>query len=294
MVYIYSKKNPEINEVAIVKITDINSLNIVASLLDYDDIIGYISYSELSRKKRYKLHKIVSVGKEVVVQITGFNKEKNYAELSIRSLIEAEITEFNNNRQTYLKLYNLWRIVFMKLNPELNMDFTKIDSNEINNFMEKTLWNIESKVEQEFEDETINEKYTSESLYNILLNSSKNMEILKYITYDNVAQIKSILDAYSQIKIIPVKQTKYQEFTAYSYELDGLANLKYAFDYKSFDKFSELNDNYDISILYLTGNKYSLTIKQKVPATEDILEKYDYLVQEIKKRCESSNIVFSI
>ena len=182
----------------------------------------------------------------------------------------------------------------MKLNPELNMDFTKIDSNEINNFMEKTLWNIESKVEQEFEDETINEKYTSESLYNILLNSSKNMEILKYITYDNVAQIKSILDAYSQIKIIPVKQTKYQEFTAYSYELDGLANLKYAFDYKSFDKFSELNDNYDISILYLTGNKYSLTIKQKVPATEDILEKYDYLVQEIKKRCESSNIVFSI
>jgi translation initiation factor 2 alpha subunit (eIF-2alpha) len=294
MVHLYSKKTPELNEVTLVKITDINKLNIVATLLDYDDIVGYISYSELSKKKRYKLHKIVTIGKEVVVQVSGFNKEKNYAELSIRSLIASEITEFNNNRQSYLKLYNLWRIVYMKLNPIFDMDFTKVVPDEINNFMKNTLWTIESSVEQELEDEIINEKYSYESIYNILLNPSKNMEILKYLSDCDISQIKSILDTYSQIKSIPIKQIKHGEFTAYSYELDGLSNLKNAFNYKSFEKFSELNELYDISILYLTGNKYSLTIKQKIPMNEDILEKYDYLIQEIKSRCENNKIIISI
>jgi translation initiation factor 2 alpha subunit (eIF-2alpha) len=318
MVYLYPKNKPDINEVVIVKITDINELNVVASLIDYNNIVGYISFSELSKKKRYKLHKIVHIGKEVIVQIIGFNDSKNYAELSIRTLIESDTTQFTNLHQTYLKSYNLWRYVYMKLNPELNMDISQIESNEINNFMEKTLWKIGKSIEKsmgdpedpetletseykllesEFGDSCIdifNDVTSSEKIYNIFLNPSKNIQYLKYITDYDISQLKTILDAQSQLKINPVKQTKYTEFTAYSYEMNGLANLKKSFDYKSFEKYSELSDKYDITVLYLTGNKYSLTLKQKFPMNDDITEKYDYLVQEIKTRCEVNNVVLSM
>lgn len=310
MVFLYPKNRPDINEVVIVKITDINKLNVVASLMDYDDMTGYISYSELSKKKRYNLHKIVNINKEVIVQVTGFNESKNYAELSVRTLIESEITQFTELHQTYLKLYSLWRYIYMKLHPELNMEITKINSEEINNFMEKTLWHIidcldsgdlelsiKNDLDESYDEFHINiysNKENLEKLYNIFLNPSKNNEVLNYITEYETPEIKAILDVYSQFKNSLVKQTKHGEFTAYSYELDGLNNLKKTFDFTTYEKFHELNDKYIISILYLTGKKYSLTLKQKVPMNDDINEKYDYLIQEIKTRCEQYNIVFKI
>lgn len=306
MVFLYPKNRPELNEVVIVKITDINNLNVVANLIDYNEITGYISYSELSKKKRYNLHKIVSINKEVIVQITGFNESRDYAELSIRTLNDSDITEFTEFRQIYLKTYNLWRYVYMKLNFELNMDITKINSTDINDFMKKTFWKIceyleseilEENLKNEFNDlqeDIFNNKTNLEKLYNILLNSSKNIELLKCITVYDLSELKQILDTYSQIKINPVKQVKHGEFTAFSYELDGLNDLKKSFDYKTYERFQELNEKYDISILYLTGNKYSLNLKQKVPMNDDIAEKYDYLIQEIKSRCEQYNILFTV
>lgn len=288
MVFLYKNKKPMINDVVIVKINDINNLNIVASLTDYNDLTGYISYTELCRKKRYKLNKIVTIGKEVIVQITGFNNDKNYAELSIRSIIPSDIKEFNNSHRTYLNLYNLWRYVFMKQYPELNMDIHKINNDEINNFMENTLWLLHNIFEEK------DEEFNCEIIYNNLINPINNMEILKCITAYNVEQLKTILDNYSLIKIVPVKLSKYQEFTICSYEMDGLTNLKNAMDYKSFDKYLELDNKYDISILYLTGGKYSLTIKQKIPIIEDITESYDYLIQEIKTRCYATKITINI
>ena len=65
-------------------------------------------------------------------------------------------------------------------------------------------------------------------------------------------------------------------------------------DYKYFDRYNEFSDKYEISILYLASNKYSITVKQKVPMDDDINELYDYLIQEITKRCSSSNIIFTI
>ena len=55
MVFLYKNKKPSINDIVIAHITEINNLNIVATLADFDNLTGYISYTELSRKKRYKL-----------------------------------------------------------------------------------------------------------------------------------------------------------------------------------------------------------------------------------------------
>ena len=290
MVYIFKNKIPSINDVVMVKITDINKLNVVGNLIDFNNLTGYISYSELCKKKRYNLHKIVNIGKEVIMQITGLNQEKNYVELSIRALINKDIEEFTNYRKKYLAVYNLWRYVFMKLKPELEMKIENINENEMNNFMEETLWKIEKIIEENEQDDEIN----FEELYKNLINPKNNYELIKNITENDIHKIKNILDSYSQIKFVPVKQTRYQEFTAYSHELNGLLDIKTVMNYKSFDKYNDFSDKYEISILYLASNKYSITLKQKVPMDEDINELYDYLIQEITKRCSSSNIVFTI
>lgn len=289
MVQIFKNKKPEINDIILVKITAINELNVVANLIDYNDINGYISYSELSKKRRVNIGKIVNVGKEVVVQVTGFNNEKNYAELSIRSLIDSDIEEFTRYRKKYFQLYNLWRYVFMKLNPDVEMNIDNIKSEEINIFMEKSLWLLE-KIYEESKEDTFN----PEDLYKELIDPKINYEIIKNINEYDIVNIKNILDNYAQLKIVPIKQTKNQEFTTYSHELNGLTNIKYSLDYKSFDKYADFADKYDITILYLASNKYSLNIKQKIPMTEDINIIYDYLVEEIKNRCSSNNTFFSI
>jgi len=290
MVYIFKNKIPSINDVVMVKITDINKLNVVGNLIDFNNLTGYISYSELCKKKRYNLHKIVNIGKEVIMQITGLNQEKNYVELSIRALINKDIEEFTNYRKKYLAVYNLWRYVFMKLKPELEMKIENINENEMNNFMEETLWKIEIIIEENEQDDEIN----FEELYRNFINPKNNYELIKNITEYDIHKIKNILDSYSQIKNVPVKQTKYEEFTAYSHELNGLLDIKTAMNYKSFDKYNDFSDKYEISILYLASNKYSITLKQKVPMDEDINELYDYLIQELTKRCSSSKIVFTI
>lgn len=297
MVFLYKTNKPTISDIVLAKITEINNFNVVASLPDYNDLQAYISYSELSKKKRYKLNKIVHVGKEVVVQVTGFNNAKNYAELSIRALNDSDIERFNKERRPRLSVYNLWRYVYIKLNPELNMDFNKINFDELNTFMNQTLWKIEEGLEEEFNsDVDADTDYESnpEELYNNLMSVAKNMDLIKYIEDYDKSLIKNILDDYSHMKTVLVKQTKYQEFNAQSYGINGLSDIKLALDYKTYSQYSELVEKYDIGILYLADGKYSLTIKQKVPIEDDINVIYDYLIQEIKIKCENNNILFSI
>jgi translation initiation factor 2 alpha subunit (eIF-2alpha) len=306
MTYIYPNKTPINNKIVIVRIKEINNLNVVGELIDYNNMTAYILLSELSKKKRFNINKLVSIGKEIPAQIIGFNEETNYVECSIKTLTNDDITQHSNLRLTYIKSYNLWKYVFMKLKPEIEMDYNKIDSMELYIFMEKTLWKIMNYLEDNselnllelentelytdiFEDITVVEK-----LFQYLIHSSKNTEILKIITEYDVEKVKTIIDAYGLIKINPVKQTKYVEFTAITYEIEGVYNLKNAFDYKSFEKYEEFMVNYDITLLYLTGNKYSLSLKQKIPKNEDIEIIYNYFIQEIIKRCKMNNIELKI
>jgi translation initiation factor 2 alpha subunit (eIF-2alpha) len=291
--FLYKTSKPAISDIVLAKITEINSMNVVATLPDYNNLQAYISHTELSKKKRYKINKIVHIGKEIIVQVTGFNNEKNYAELSIRALNDSDIEEFNKEHRPRVALFNLWRYVYMKLNPEFNMDFSKINLDELNNFMNCTLWKIEEGLEAETNDDTVYEPKLDE-LYNNLISGKKNADLIKFVENYDHSLIKNILDSYASMKTVLVKQTKYQEFNAQTYGIDGLSDIKSALDCKTYSQYSELVEKYDIGILYLAGGKYSLTIKQKVPMEDDINIIYDYLIQEIKTRCESSNIVFSV
>jgi hypothetical protein len=176
--------------------------------------------------------------------------------------------------------------------------------------MNKTLWKIKESLQENInneiendendenkvgvEDESNNENSNLDELYNNLINNSKNSELLKYIEEYDPIIIKNILDSYALTKIVLVKQSNCKEFNICSYNVEGLDNIKMALDYKSYDKYLELDVKYDIVILYLSAGKYSLTVKQKTPIEEDITDICNYLLEEIKSRCMANNVIFNI
>jgi translation initiation factor 2 alpha subunit (eIF-2alpha) len=107
MVYLYEKKLPEINELVVVNVTEINDLNVITKLIDYNDFTGYLSFGELSKKKRVNINTIVSVGKNKTAIVTNINLDKNYVELSLRNISEEDIENFTSQHKKYNTLYNL-------------------------------------------------------------------------------------------------------------------------------------------------------------------------------------------
>jgi translation initiation factor 2 alpha subunit (eIF-2alpha) len=290
MVQLYKNTMPELNDTVIAIVNEINSLNVITFLPDYNNLTAYISYSELSKKKRININKIVSFGKEVVALVSGVNKEKNYVELSIRILVEKDIEAFHQEHKRYLALYNLWRYIYLKLHPELNMNIEKINDQSLNTFMENTLWEIQDNIEN-CDDETV---------LNDLLNIEKNMDIITLIKNqdENIDKIKSILDNYISLKTTVTKPTTDKEIKLISYEMEGSHNIKYSLDYKSYEFYSDLKIDYDMEITYLSDSLYRIHIKQKDVILHNINNNinsiYDKIINEIKKRCNVYDIVLKV
>jgi translation initiation factor 2 alpha subunit (eIF-2alpha) len=334
MVFIYKNTKPAVNDIVIVKITEINKFTIVCTLNEYDNMEGYISYTELSKKRRYILQRIVHVGKEVLAEVIAFNNEKNYPELSIKSLRTDDINNFNSFHKSYLNLYNLWRFLFMKLNPSIQMNINDIDQSELHKFLTNTFWNILEKTNDlTFEnesnepnksnesnksnkpdeldelddiDETIRKEQTgleqdySEAnikklnwLYQGLLNPNINMKILNYINDHDKNKLGEILNDYSRTKIIPMKHSRTEEFYLMSLETNGLEDIKKICDFSEDKEYEKITENCSVSILYLTGGKYSLSVKQITPKENDIDDVLNYILDTIKTKSKSLNILNS-
>ena len=178
MVYLYEKKLPEISELVVVNVTEVNDLNVITKLIDYNDFTGYLSFSELSKKKRVNINTIVSVGKNKIAIVTNINLEKNYVELSLRNMSLDDVEKFNIEHKKYTSLYNLWRWIYIKIvNEEKIIDsnsINSIDNNEITKFMKDTLWTIVNT-------DILDENTILENILEILLDKETNMELLSLI-----------------------------------------------------------------------------------------------------------------
>jgi translation initiation factor 2 alpha subunit (eIF-2alpha) len=298
MVYLYEKKLPEINELVVVNVTEINDLNVITKLIDYDDLPGYLSFGELSKKKRANINTIVSVGKNKIAIVTNINLDKNYVELSLRNMSPDDIEKFNLQHKKYTNLYNLWRWIYIKLvNTEKIIDsnsINEIDNNELTKFMENTLWIIVKNTDIDTPDENI----ILENILEILLDKETNMEILSLIKNQDIDKIKNILDEYISIKTHVVKPEKYSEINLTSYEINGLSDIKKSLDYKSFSFYKDIEQDYDISITYLSDSVYRISINQLDVILQNssytIDKVYTLLTSEIKSRSLSSKIIIKI
>jgi translation initiation factor 2 alpha subunit (eIF-2alpha) len=281
MVFIYNKKLPVVDEIVIGKIDNINELGIDVSLIEYDNLKGYISYSEVSRKKKFNVNKILTIGKEVHLIVINVDEKKGYVDLSKRTINDEEITLFDEKYKIYIKLYNMFRNFFKRY-----YDYKgEYDDKQLEEFLKNTLW----KFQETLEDNEISETITNSDNNTQLINQSLNLDKSK---------LKCIIDDYIKTNIFVVKPSKEIMLTLYSVGEEGYFDLKYTLDYKNFYFYKNVADDYSISILYETNSDYKIIIKQ----IDYVIKNQDYdiekveidILDEILKRSTEKNMIFTI
>jgi translation initiation factor 2 alpha subunit (eIF-2alpha) len=293
MVYFYKKKIPNVDEIIIGRIDKITELGIDVSLVEYDNIKGYISYSEVSRKKKFNINKILTVGKEVHLIVINVDTVKGYIDLSKRTINEEEIKLFDEKYKKYMHLYSIFKYFYFRYYQLKNIS----DEKEFENFLDTTLW----KYQETYDNETILDKITNSDTIMELLNLTNDL-LEKSTLVDgqktlNVDKLKGVVDEYIRTKIILVKPSKEIIFNLCSLERNGLYDLKYAMDYKNFYFYPMISDDYTISIIYDTNSEYKITINQNDFSIKnqdyDIHKLEENLIDEISKRSTEKNMIFN-
>jgi len=280
MVFIYNKKFPVVDEVVIAKIDNINELGINVSLIHYDNLKGYISYSEVSRKKKFNVNKILTVGKETHLIVINIDPDKGFIDLSKRTINDEEVALFDEKYKMYIKLYNMFRNFFKRY-----YDYKgEYDDKELEIFLKNTLW----KFQETLEDNEICDTITNSDNNADLINQSLNLDKSK---------LKDIIDDYIKTNIFVIKPSKEIIFTLYSVGEEGYFDLKYTLDFKNFYFYKNIADDYSISILYETNSEYKIIIKQN----DYVIKNQDYdiekvevdILDEILKRSTEKNMLFT-
>jgi len=283
MVYLYKKKIPNVDEIIIGKIDKITELGIDVSLVEYDNIKGYISYSEVSRKKKFNINKILTVGKDVHLIVINIDIDKGYIDLSKRTINDEEIKLFDEKYKQYLHLYSIFKYLYHRYHQLKSIS----DEKDFENFLNITLW----KYQENYDNETILEKITNSDYIAELLNLTNEFDVL------NIDKLKEVINEYIRTKIVLVKPSKEISFNLCSLEISGLYDLKYAMDYKNFYFYNKISEDYTISIVYDTNSEYKISIKQNDFSIKnqdyDIDKVEENLMDEISKRSSEKNIIFN-
>ena len=252
MVHYYKKKIPSIDDIVIAKVEKISVLGIEVTLSEYNGIRGFINCGEVSRKKKVNLNKLLTIGKDILLNVIQVDEPKQLIDLSKRTISDEDIKLFGEKHKLHIQLYNIFKHIFMKIK---NIDrLENIIDDELYNFMYASLFQIQT----EFENEYINEK---------IICKDTNLEILNSIDFNKLGyshdNFKNVLDEYIENKINITKPEKTETIKLMTYSSTGLADIKYALDYKSFIEYEEITKDFEIRLNYITGSIYSIIIKQQ-------------------------------
>lgn len=266
MVYLYYKKFPKVDDIVKAKIEKIDQLGIEVSLPEYNNLNGYITYNEASRKKNFNINKIFTVGHDVNLIVINVDRDKNYIDLSKRTISDNESDLFTVKLKKYMVLYNMWKYIYQRY-WEI---FSDIDNNEFENFLNCTLW----KLLQLKNDDT-------EYVYNTCINSDKNCELVDLLdTTCDHNKIKKLLDDYIKIKINVIKPEKEIGINILSFAENGLNDIKHILDYKNYYFYEDIKEDFDFEILYQVNSKYKIVIKQK----DFIITNPNYNINNIEEK----------
>lgn len=287
MVYYYKKKLPSIDDVVIAKVINISQYGIEVNLIEYNNARGFINCSEVSRKKKVNFNKLLTIGKDILLHVIQVDEDKCMIDLSKRSIGDDDIKQFTETHRIHLKLYGLFKELYMKMNNITNLE--KINQEILHNFMCKTLFEIQTEYENEYIYSKIINKDTNKEIlesidfYSINIDLTSN-ELENNITLD---KFKIILDNFIDKKINRTKPEITEIIKLMAYSATGLADIKYTLDIKSFNKYNDYKKDFEIKINYMTGSSYNIIINQKdfdLKGDKTIDEVINLIKTEIKNR----------
>jgi len=286
MVYLRKNKFPKVDDLVIARITHIDQYGIRVELPEYNDINGYITYNEVSRKKKKDINKIISIGKEVLMIVINYNEEKGHMDLSKRTIDETEEKLFFESYRIYMDLYNRFRYLYIKLNNYENIDIINQDTvnqDKFYNYLCATLFEIQ-------------DEYDNNTISQLLYDSERNESVFEHIDYDKIQwtqeQFKTIMDNYITLKTVKTKASENIQIRLLSYDIDGNNDIKYALNFVEFPSFSEISKEFEIQINYISASTYLILINQKDYGDCDLENIKNILINDIKKRTDERKIMF--
>jgi len=88
--YFYERKVPEPEELVMVRVNSIDDMGVLCSLLEYNNLEGFLPLSEISRKRMRSVLRHVRVGQQQVLQVLRVDTERGYTDLSKKYITETE------------------------------------------------------------------------------------------------------------------------------------------------------------------------------------------------------------
>lgn len=252
MVYYYKKYIPLIDDIVLAKVENISQYGIEVSLNEYNGIKGFINCNEASRKKKVNLNTLFTIGKDVVLIVIQVDHEKKLIDLSKRMISDDDMKNFTHKYKLHIQLYNLFKQIYMKLNNFNSLE--QINDEDIHSFMCGSLFEIQTEYENNF----IFEKILAKNTY---------QELIDFIDFETIGfskeDFQKAFDEHIDNKIIRKKPEINETIKLKTYNSNGLSDIKYSMDFKSFPEYNNLEKDFDIKINYITGSIYSIGINQK-------------------------------
>ncbi len=103
----YEKEYPSVNDLVIVHVNKITEVNAYVSLLEYNNKEEIILLSNLSRKRIRSISKLIYVGKTDVLQVIHVDKEKEYIDLSKKTITPDDIAKCKANYKKTKTFHNI-------------------------------------------------------------------------------------------------------------------------------------------------------------------------------------------
>jgi len=119
MVYYYKRKIPSIDDIVVARVDKISPLGIDVSLIEYNDIKGFINCGEVSRKKRVNLNKLLTVGKDILLNVIQLLFIKIITDMFTDLIDIGPSKYFVNGKLNIIKILLLIFIKWIKKNIKL-------------------------------------------------------------------------------------------------------------------------------------------------------------------------------
>ncbi|KAI3381125.1 hypothetical protein SNEBB_007539 [Seison nebaliae] len=132
----YEQKYPDIDDVVMVNVNQIDEMGAYVRLMEYDGIEGMILLSELSRRRIRSINRLIRVGREECVVVTRVDQSKGYIDLSKRRATQEDKLKCREKYEKGKTINSILRHV---------AELLKFDSSQLEQLYEKTAWYFDRK-----------------------------------------------------------------------------------------------------------------------------------------------------
>jgi translation initiation factor 2 alpha subunit (eIF-2alpha) len=282
MSYYFRHKIPNINDIVKVNVLKIKDLEVEVELLEFNNIIGYIDNTQLSKQKKLQPSQIVSLNKEYLAKVINIDNHNNI-NLSKKFVDPDDIDQYNNDMKIYNKIFSIFRELFMKI---YNItDFNLIDNNLLYEFNNNSLFNLL-------------DNFQYSEIYDCLTNINNYKSFFTYFNLDDdiINSFDTHLNTYISQKILTSLPSNSKSFSLECFNIDAIDDIKDVLDYEKF--IYVINNNllktFDIKIIYIESGNYNLSLKSisDLNINQNIITNHiNNIFDEIKQKCILKNII---